>query len=156
MKFQDGDIVSGRGIRVGRLVGEDILDGATYLKVYDLSKNAVYYVPLDRTDDLRKLPSKKEVQKHLKMFSSLKLIDEGELEGSRYKFFKSKLDLVDFRKTIEVLHDLSVLKLNKEINSSERKLFNDLKEKMIEEMAYILECEQDVLESIIELNKNNA
>lgn len=153
MKFQDGDIVSGRGIRVGRLVGEKILDGSTYLKVYDLSNSAIYYVPLDRTDDLRKLPSKKEVEKFLKIFDDLELIDEGVIDDSRYKYFKSKLDLVNFQKTLEVLHDLSVLKHKKEINSSERKLFNDLKEKMIDEMAYILECETEKLEGVIELTK---
>jgi len=153
MKFQDGDIVSGRGIGIGRIVGEETIDGAAYLKVFDLNKNANYDIPKDRLEDLRKLPSKNVAQNDLKMFDSLELVDDGELDSSRYKYLKSKLELVDFQKTIEVLHDLSVLKFKKEINSSERKLYNHLKEKVVVELAYILECEPDELDDVIELVK---
>lgn len=153
MEFKEGDVISGRGIDLARYVGHEVINEDKYIKVLEFGKSATHYIPMNKADDLRKLPSKADVKKLLKMFDKESLIDDGEIEGSRYKYFKEKLEQVDFKKTLEVLHDLSALRVAKEINSSERKLLNVIREKILTEIAFILECSSEDLENVIDLEK---
>lgn len=153
MELNVGDILSGKAIELGRFEGETEIDSKVYYKVMDVRKKAMHFIPVDKLDDIRKLPSKDTVQKNLIMFDSLDLVDEGLLEGSRYKYFKEKLSEVNFQKSLEVLHDLAALHFTKEISSSERKLFNGLKTKLLTEMAFILDWDLDQLEEVVDFTK---
>ncbi len=54
-----------------------------------------------------------------------------------------------FSEEAEVIHDLHILKKSKQITSSERKLFNFLKEKFLNEVSFIMGQEYDYLENKI-------
>lgn len=150
-KIEVGTIVSGKGIQLGRFEGEMEMNGQTFYRVMDIKKKAMHFVASDNIEDLRTLPSENTVREGLKIFTNTTLIESGEVEGSRFKFFKNKLDDIDFENSLEVLHDLIVLHENKEISSSERKLLTSLKEKMIIEMKYILNCKPEDIEKLIEI-----
>jgi RNA polymerase-interacting CarD/CdnL/TRCF family regulator len=84
------------------------------------------------------------------MFKNKNLVDSGEIDGSRYKYLKEKLEGAVFKKSIEVLHDLSSLRQSKEISSSERNIYNELKPKMIAEISHVLGTSSESIEAIID------
>lgn len=138
MDFSVGDVLSGKGIQYGKYCGTETITNSDFFKIEDLTKNATHYVPVDCVEALRKLPSKQEVMNKLKMFDESKLIDVDEVEGSRYKFFKAKLEQISFEKNLEVMHDMCSLMSDGLLNSSEKKLYSQLKEKIGLEISYIL------------------
>ena len=68
MEYEIGDIISGRGIQTGRYQGLEVINSKEFHKVYDLSKKATYFIPIDRIEDIRKLPTKETVKRNLNLF----------------------------------------------------------------------------------------
>lgn len=153
MSFSENDIVSGMGIQIGRYQGTEEINSVAYHKIFDVNRKATCFIPNHNMCDIRRLPKKTTVEKNLTMFDTLDLIDSGEVEGSRYKYFKEKMEKTTFKGYLEVLHDLSSLKVSKEISSSERKLMNEIKEKMLVELCFILDTEAKDLEDLINFKK---
>ena len=149
LNFSDGDIVSSNTISVGKFVGNERMElaGSTsdFLKIYDFDKKMFHYIPENKQEQLRKLPKKITVKKYLDLFHSKEHIDVQEIEGSRYKYFKQKIDGASFKNLIEVLVDLSLLKVEGKLSVSEKKLMNALKEKIAFEASFILEVEQETV-----------
>jgi RNA polymerase-interacting CarD/CdnL/TRCF family regulator len=138
MDLSIGDIVSGKDIQYGRYSGVETISKKEFFKVEDLTKKVTHFIAIDELKTLRKLPTKKEIAEKVKIFKDKASIDIGEIEGSRYKYFKAKLEIVDFEKSLEVLHDMASLKIDGELNSSEKKLYSVLKEKMSIEVSFVL------------------
>lgn len=152
MILNEGDYVTGKGIPVGEYLGIDELTqgtGGKFHKIYDLSKKATHYVPLNSEGNLRKLPTKTTIMKNLKIFESDKTIDIGEVDGSRYRYFNEKLDKMTFKAEMEVLHDLVCLKKDKSTSVSENKLLISLREKVVNEMSHILASKSDEVEKLL-------
>lgn len=149
MQLNVGDYISGKSISIGKYLGENTINDTKFHKIFDTSKNLVLYVPVGNESDLRKLPSKSTVDKYLNMFNDQDIIDSQEVDGSRYKYFKEKVSKSKFKHSIEVLHDLCVLKKNREISASERKLLNSLEEKLIPELSHISNLNSDEIENKI-------
>lgn len=152
MDFKSGDLVSRKDFQYGEVCGIEAISDCDFLKIKDLTKKATYFIPLDDAKSLRRLPSKVEALKRLKIFQLKELIDIGEIEGSRYKFFKAKLEIVNFEKSLEVLHDMAALKLDGLLNSSEKKLYSGLKEKIGLELSYVLGKSLDEVNSILDFS----
>lgn len=154
MDLKKGDFVSGNGISIGEYLGLDELsvNGAErFLKVKDSHKQAIHYLPLASESNFRKLPTKPTIMKNLTLLKENDLIDSGEIEGSRYNYFKAKLEKTSFKADIEVYHDLLVLKRDKEATLGEKKLLNSLKEKLVYELGHILGKDNKETEAMLEL-----
>ncbi len=152
MTLNEGDYVTGKGIPVGEYLGvNELTEGAMFHKIYDVSKKATHYVPIESEGSLRKLPSKSTIMKNLKIFEKDKTIDIGEVDGSRYRYFNEKLDKMTFKAEIEVLHDLVVLKKDKSTSVSENKLLISLREKVVNEMSHILASNSKEVEGLLTL-----
>jgi hypothetical protein len=91
MNLVEGDYVAGVGISTGEYLGIETLSQSRYLKVKELTFELIHYLPIEKVSDLRKLPSKATVTKYIKKLETQKPIEVGEIEGSRYRFFKEKL-----------------------------------------------------------------
>jgi RNA polymerase-interacting CarD/CdnL/TRCF family regulator len=144
--FKIGDNVSSESMATGKYLGVDEFNGEEFHKVYDHSTRLTLYISLNEIGKLRALPSENIVRRYLKAFHDKRLIDSDLIEGSRYKYFKSKLERVNFKDTFEVLHDLHILFLNKKISTSERRIYKTLKAKVLGEISYILGVEHSDLE----------
>jgi len=152
MTLNEGDYVTGKGIPVGEYLGvNELTEGAMFHKIYDVSKKATHYVPIESEGSLRKLPSKSTIMKNLKIFEKDQTIDIGEVDGSRYRYFNEKLDKMTFKAEIEVLHDLVVLKKDKSTSVSENKLLISLREKVVNEMSHILSSNSKEVEGLLTL-----
>lgn len=154
MTLNEGDYVTGKGIPVGEYLGVDELSqgtGGKFHKIYDVSKKATHYVPVESEGTLRKLPTKSTIMKNLKIFEKLETVDIGEVDGSRYRYFNEKLDKMTFKAEIEVLHDLVVLKKDKSTSVSENKLLISLREKVVNEMSHILSSDSKSVEGLLTL-----
>lgn len=152
MTLNEGDYVTGKGIPVGEYLGiNELTEGNMFHKIYDVSKKATHYVPIESEGSLRKLPSKSTIMKNLKIFEKDKTIDIGEVDGSRYRYFNEKLDKMTFKAEIEVLHDLVVLKKDKSTSVSENKLLINLREKVVNEMSHILSSDSKEVEGLLTL-----
>ncbi|MAZ49736.1 MAG: hypothetical protein CME65_14335 [Halobacteriovoraceae bacterium] len=149
MQLNIGDYISGKSISIGKYLGENTINDTLFHKIFDTSKNLVIYVPVGNESELRKLPSKVTVEKYLNMFKDQEVIDCQEIDGSRYKYLKDKVSRSKFKASIEVLHDLCVLKKKREISASERKLLNSLEEKLVPELSHISDLGQAEIESRI-------
>ncbi|MEE2671727.1 MAG: hypothetical protein VYA54_08450 [Bdellovibrionota bacterium] len=149
MQLNVGDFISGKSISIGKYLGENTINDTKFHKIFDTSKNLVIYVPVGNESDLRKLPSKTTVEKYLNMFNDQEVIDCQEIDGSRYKYLKDKVSQSQFKSSIEVLHDLCVLKKKREISASERKLLNSLEEKLVPELTHISSMKQEEIEDRI-------
>jgi RNA polymerase-interacting CarD/CdnL/TRCF family regulator len=147
LPFNVGDNVSSESIATGKYLSTELFNGEEFHKVYDHSTRLTLYVSLEDTSKLRALPSKNIVKRYLKFFNDKRLIDSDLIEGSRYKYFKSKLERVNFKDTFEVLHDLHVLLLTKKISTSERRIYKTLKSKVFGEISYILGIDHSDLEA---------
>lgn len=152
MEFKTGDILSGKGIQYGKLCGIESINNSDFFRIEDLTKKATYFIAIEERDFLRKLASEDEVNHTLKMFNTKEHIDVGEVEGSRYKYFKTKLESVSFKNSMEVLHDMASLKLEGLLNTSEKKLYQSLKEKLSLEITYILNKNLDEVQEILEFS----
>ena len=134
-----GDNITGVDITTGVYLGKVEIYEKVCHKIFDNVKQMTIFLPLNSEKKLRKLPSKELVLENMVIFKNKKLVDAQEIEGSRYKYFKEKLSKTSFKSSIEVLHDLNVLVHLKDISVAERKLFVQLKEKMLHEIAFVLE-----------------
>ncbi len=154
MDFSRGDLVAGVGISAGEYAGKEIVstEGTTkkFHKVIENDKDIVHYLPCNKDISLRKLPTKRTFKRYLRDLKSSKMIDVGEFEGSRYRYFKNKFLKGSLKPMLEVFHDLNILKKEKKISVSERKLFNELKEKLVVETSYILDQKQDQSEDLLD------
>ncbi|MBK24435.1 MAG: hypothetical protein CME70_10605 [Halobacteriovorax sp.] len=154
MDFSRGDLVAGVGISAGEYVGKEVVSayGKTekFHKVIEEDKDLIHYLPCNEDISLRKLPTKRTLMRYLRDLKSSKMIDVGEIEGSRYRYFKNKFLKGSLKPMLEVFHDLNILKKEKKISVSERKLFNELKEKLVIEASYILDQKQDHSEHLLE------
>lgn len=139
MDLSLGDVITGKGIQYGRVCGVESISNSTFYKVEDLTQKAIHYIPEVDTCSFRKLSSKEKISEKMKMFKKNSLIDVNEIDGSRYKYFKAKLDNHEFEKSLEVLHDMELLNMDKNLNSSEKKLYSTLKEKMGLEISFVLD-----------------
>lgn len=154
MNLKIGDFVSGNGISIGEFLGiqELGIQGADhFMKIKDSHKQAIHYLPVSTEANFRKLPSKSTITRNLNVLKEVKPIDIGEIEGSRYNYFKAKLEKNEFKSEIEVFHDLQVLKRDKEATLGEKKLLNGLKEKLVYELGHILAKDSKEVESMLEL-----
>jgi RNA polymerase-interacting CarD/CdnL/TRCF family regulator len=152
MKFEVGDNISGQSITTGKYLGLEVMYGKDFHRIYDNTKKMTVFVPIGEEGKLRKLPTKDTVISSLKSFTKDVLIESDQIDGSRYKFFKDKLQLVNFKKSIEVLHDLTLLKKNKEITVSERKLLTSLKDKLLIEISFIMGIDMAMAEEKVTIN----
>lgn len=149
MELIVGDFVAGVGITTGKYLGTETLSKGRYIKVKELSVELIHYLPLEQASNLRKLPSKATVQKYIRSLETDKTIDVGEIEGSRYRFFKEKLLKGSLINTLEVFHDLNIFKKEKKITVSEKKLFNTILEKLTCEFSHVLGLKKDKAEEVI-------
>jgi RNA polymerase-interacting CarD/CdnL/TRCF family regulator len=149
MKLSQGDHVTSDNISIGKYEGKTFMYDKEFHKVFDNSKSMTVFIPIDNEGGLRKLPSPPTVEKYLKLFDREDLIEIGEVEGSRYKFFRDKLKSSSFKTSVEVLHDLAVLHKDKKSTASEKKLYSELREKMVQEMSFILGKDSVVIEERI-------
>lgn len=154
MFLEVGDRLSGEGILTGKYLGVEDCHGKTFHKVYDNVKQVTLFIPMGQEGKLRKLPTAATIQKNLKIFNNGDTIDEQEIENSRYKYYKEKISKVKFTKTLEVFHDLCVLHKEKRITPSERKLMGSLKEKLVAEVAYVLDEDLKAVESLLSLQED--
>lgn len=144
--FKKGDNISGENITTGKYLGQVKLYKKKFHKIYDSNKNMTLFLSLDSTNSLRKLPSEKMAKENLRIFELKELIDVKEIDGSRYKYFKDKLKNSSFRQSIEVLHDLNILTLQKKASAIERKLYLNLKEQLMCEISFVMNMELDEAE----------
>lgn len=149
MKLIEGDFVAGVGISTGKYLGTETLSKGRYIKIKELSMELIHYLPINKVTDLRKLPSKATVQKYMKILDTDKTIEVGEIEGSRYRFFKEKLLKGSLKSTMEVFHDLNIFKKEKKLSVSEKKLFNTILEKLTCEFSHVLGVDRDEAEEVI-------
>lgn len=154
MALQEGDFVSGKEFSIGKYLGTEVFDhmgGKTFLKIYDVPNKITHFILPENGDGLRKLPSKKDLLNKLRIFEDKSLLDIDEIEGSRYKYLKEKLEKTNFESELEVLHDLIVLKDDKQSTVGENKLLMFLKEKMMNEMSHILSLPQDEAANLLKI-----
>lgn len=156
MKLIKGDNVSSVDIAAGTYMGKESFQGKNFYKIFDTNRKLTVFIPLGDESKLRKLPSKSTVLKNLKMFEHYELIDSQEVEGSRYKYFKTKMEKMTFKGVLEVYHDLSYLVKEKSISTTERKLWLKLKDKLIHEISHILENSEDQVEGMLTLKRSEA
>lgn len=146
MQLTKGDKIFADQIVVGDYLGKVELYEKEFHKVYDGPKKLNVYIPVEDVDKLKKIPGKETVKKELNsLLNNDDFIDVDELEGSRYKYFKAKLENCTFKKGVEVFHDLSLLLKRKEISSTERKLHTGLKEKLVDQISYVLKMDKEEL-----------
>lgn len=145
--FENGDYVAGAGITTGRYLGVDKMYGVEFHKVFDKAKNLTVFIPYKECEKLRRLPSRKMMQKALKIFKEDDLISDSEFIGSRYRFYKDKMEKASFRTTLEVVHDLKILITNKKATVAERRMFNHLKEKVMIEISNVLGLDEESVEA---------
>ncbi|MBT3585480.1 MAG: hypothetical protein HN509_11285 [Halobacteriovoraceae bacterium] len=156
MNLKEGDLISGHNVAIGKYMGIGEVDGCAgtqFHRIYDMQKEAIHYIPLDKLESVRKLPAKSTVMKNLEIFKIGKLIDSGEIEGSRYQYFSQKLAKQKFKNEIEVFHDLTVLKEQKGATIGESKLWNSLKERLVFEMTFVLSCKKPDVEKLLQLSQ---
>jgi RNA polymerase-interacting CarD/CdnL/TRCF family regulator len=150
-KFCEGDYVSSTEVAAGEYVGKDNILGNDYHKVYDAKTKLTLFIPVEDEYKIKKLPRKSTVKNYLKIFNQYQLLDCKDLNGSRYKYFKSKSECNNLKACLEVFHDLVVLQLKKLISPSERKLKSRIKERLVDELALILQEEADFVEGLMNL-----
>ena len=156
MNLKFGDNVSGENISAGKYLGKGEIDAKEFHKIYDSQKKITLYIPLGKENEFRKLPTEKIVLENIKMFELNNFIDSQEIDGSRYKYYKEKLTRVSFKGTLEVLHDLKVLHQRKMLSLTEKNLLQILKEKMVTEISFVLNCEPGKAENMLLLNVSRA
>lgn len=138
MDLKEGDFITCDSIATGKYLGDcEVYDGK-YHRVFDTHNKVTLFIPFGEEEQFRKIPTKQTVQKCLNIFRKNELIDAKQIDGSRYKYFKEKLKNASFKKSVEVLHDLYVLKQNKKTSHSERKLFTTLKDNLLNEISFAL------------------
>jgi RNA polymerase-interacting CarD/CdnL/TRCF family regulator len=153
MDLTHGDYLTGPQISAGKFTGVDKMlienQQICFYKIFDIAKKITHYIPEEKLKSLRKLPSKKTYQKYLEMMENKKFIDVQELDGTRYLFFKHKINTGTAKNTFEVAHDLMMLELQKDITITERKLLNSIRSKLIHEISFVFEIAPKEAESII-------
>lgn len=120
MVFHFGDNIAGESITTGQYLGRVEMYEKEFHKVFDSSKKLVVFIPVGNESKMRKLPGVKLAKRYLKILQDNDLIDTQEIEGSRYKYYKQKLEVSSFKSSIEVLHDLYILNKNKKSSVSEK------------------------------------
>ncbi len=154
MDLKQGDNVASVDIATGKYIGKEKLNKKEFHKIYDSNSNMTVFIPVGEEGKLRKLPSKYTVINSLKIFSKFDLIDSQQIEGSRYKYFKAKVEKVNFKGMLEVYHDLSLLNIQKSISTTERKLWLRLKDKLLNEITHVLKQEKEQVENMLSLKKS--
>jgi len=153
MQLKIGDLVSGNQISTGRYLGEEKVQcegqNSIFFKVYDSSQKIVHYLPEEQFKNIRKLPTKETVKRNMEILTQDSLIEVKEEEGSRYIFFTNKLKKGTFKGLIEVYHDLSLLKKENQISASERRLWKSIKDKIVKEVSYVMETDEDAASKLI-------
>jgi RNA polymerase-interacting CarD/CdnL/TRCF family regulator len=151
MILKEGDNISTIDVAAGRYLGKEMLQTKEFHKILDSSKNLTIFIPVGNESQLRKLPSKSSVLKNIEIFENYNIIDCQEIEGSRYRYFKSKVEEMSFKAILEVYHDLSYLSKEDSISAVEKKLWLRLKDQIIHEISHILDSNQEQVESMITL-----
>jgi RNA polymerase-interacting CarD/CdnL/TRCF family regulator len=158
MDLTPGDYLTGPKISAGIFTGIDRMEvnkqQICFYKIFDIAKKITHYIPKDKLRNIKKLPSKETYYQYLKMMKDPRHIDIQELDGSRYLFFKHKLDTGSVKSTFEAVHDLKVLELQKKITIAERKLLNTAKGKLVNEISFVLELSPKEAETRISLTES--
>ena len=148
MKLIAGDLLAGAQFSAGRYVEKVKLKGTDFFKIEDVNNRAIHYVSVNDLEKMRKLPSIKTVKDYLKILSSTKLIDVESSGLTRYQHLKNKAKSASFKKLVECLHDLHLLRETKKASTSEVKLYNSTKKKLFEEVSIVLDTPQEELEAV--------
>ncbi len=156
MDLRKGDNISSIDTAAGKYLGKEVFKDKEFHKIFDTQQKLTVFIPVGEENKLRKLPSKSTVLKSLKIFEQYNLIDSQQTEGSRYKYFKAKMEKMTFKGILEIYHDLSYLRREKKITTTERKLRLRLKDKLISEISQILGRSDEQVESMLTLKRNEA
>ena len=146
-KLATGDNVAGDGITTGKYLGTEKMYGRSFHKVFDKTKQMIVYFPFEEIRRIRRLPSKSTMLRSLNIFDNNFILDDGKIEGSRYKYYKEKLKDVSFKSTVEILHDVNMLVKNKKASVAERKMYHLLKDKVLNEVSYVLALSLEEIEN---------
>jgi RNA polymerase-interacting CarD/CdnL/TRCF family regulator len=155
LNLTHGDYLTSPQIAAGIFTGIDKIEVEDQLipfyKIFDIAKKITHYIPEENLKYLQKLPSKKTYNQYLKIMEDLEYIDVQKLDGTRYQFFKHKINTGSIKSTFEAVHDLMLLEFKKEITVTERKLLNPNRNKLIDEISFVFEVQPKEAESIISL-----
>jgi RNA polymerase-interacting CarD/CdnL/TRCF family regulator len=153
MKLNEGDIVSGNKVFIGKYQGQKQISEKNFNVVYDTVSKVTHYIPEDE-NELRKLPSKKDLFSCFEKLKSRKQKNIKHSSDGRHAEFKTRLAETDFEEELTVLYDLSMLDNKKKLAPIEKKLFSNLKHKLSIEISYILDLGQDKIKEMLDFKNS--
>jgi RNA polymerase-interacting CarD/CdnL/TRCF family regulator len=151
MELTTGDKVSTLNLAIGEYCGKEKIKDSIFLKIQDLSSKLTVYIPTAEIDKIHRLPRKETIHKVLKVMKVDNFLHNSDKVDSRYKFYKDKMESASFKNSVEIFHDLSLLQAEKKISTSEKKLWVNLKAKLIEEIKHVLNIEEVAAEKMLSL-----
>ncbi|MBX9766137.1 MAG: CarD family transcriptional regulator [Bdellovibrionales bacterium] len=152
MEFRVGENAVYPGHGVGRVVSieEKLIAGAslTFYSIEILESGMKIMVPKTRvkTVGLRPIISKKEADEVLGILKQQKLKIDNQTWNRRYREYMEKIKTGSVFEIAEVLRDLFLLKVDKELSFGERKMLDTARTLLIKELALATRNEEQVME----------
>jgi CarD family transcriptional regulator len=152
MEFRVGENAVYPGHGVGRVVSieEKQIAGAslTFYSIEILESGMKIMVPKTRvkTVGLRPIISKKEADQVLGILKQQKLKIDNQTWNRRYREYMEKIKTGSVFEIAEVLRDLFLLKVDKELSFGERKMLDTARTLLIKELALATRNEEVVME----------
>lgn len=152
MEFRVGENAVYPGHGVGRVVSieEKQIAGAslTFYSIEILESGMKIMVPKTRvkTVGLRPIISKKEADRVLDILKQQKLKIDNQTWNRRYREYMEKIKTGSVFEIAEVLRDLFLLKVDKELSFGERKMLDTARTLLIKELALATRSEEGIME----------
>ena len=152
MEFRVGENAVYPGHGVGRVVSieEKQIAGAslTFYSIEILESGMKIMVPKTRvkTVGLRPIISKKEADRVLDILKQQKLKIDNQTWNRRYREYMEKIKTGSVFEIAEVLRDLFLLKVDKELSFGERKMLDTARTLLIKELALATRSEEVAME----------
>ena len=152
MEFRVGENAVYPGHGVGRVVSieEKQIAGAslTFYSIEILESGMKIMVPKTRvkTVGLRPIISKKEADRVLDILKQQKLKIDNQTWNRRYREYMEKIKTGSVFEIAEVLRDLFLLKVDKELSFGERKMLDTARTLLIKELALATRSEEGMME----------
>ena len=141
MEFKVGDkaVYPAQGVGVIRDIVTRELEGETFtlyvLKVLD--KGITIHVPVDnaRTIGMRSLIAKDRVDEVYGILANRDVPTDNQTWNRRYRDYQAKIQTGDALEVAKVLRDLAILRSEKQLSFGERKMFDQARELLVQEIA---------------------
>lgn len=145
-------VYAGYGVGQVQAIESKVIAGMSLsgYKIRVLENDVILHVPLNKTEKLRPIASKDEVEKVLGMLRDRKVVVEQSTWNRRSREYNEKINTGSIFEITEVLRDLCVLRADKVLSFGEKRMLDLAKGLLVKELAISQDSDEPTVEAQIE------